>query len=356
YQWQSSTDGTSWTNIIGSTSSTLLLTTSLVGKRVRATASYTDDLGTSENLTSTATNLIAGTNIVGSIVVAGSPIRNQVLTAVVTDIDGVSGAISYQWQSSTDGTSWTNIIGSTSSTLLLTTSLVGKRVRVIASYTDDLGTSENLTSTATSVITSTNTVGSIIVAGSAVRNQVLTAVVTDIDGVLGAISYQWQSSTNGTDWTNISGSTSSTLLLTTSLVGKRVRVTASYTDDLGTSESLTSTATNLIAGTNIVGSIVVAGSAVRNQVLTAVVTDVDDVSGAISYQWQSSTDGTNWTNISGSTSSTLLLTTSLVGKRVRVTASYTDDLGTSEALTSSATNLITSTNTVGSIIVAGSAV
>jgi hypothetical protein len=353
YQWQSSLNGNSWTDIIGATSSTLLLTHLLVGKQVRAIASYTDILGTNESLTSTATTAITGINIPGSIVIAGSPIKNQVLTAVVTDADNINGAITYQWQSTSNGINWASIPNATSSTLLLTYSLVGVQVRVTASYADDFGVNEFLTSAATTTITGTNITGSIVIAGSFVRNQVLTAVVTDADGISGTINYQWQSSTNGIDWTDIANATSSTLLLTSSLVGKRVRVTASYTDIWGTNEFLISSATTSITGINITGSIVVAGSPIRNQVLTAVVTDADSISGSINYQWQLSLDGNNWTDIVGATSSTILLTHLLVGKQARVLASYADNLDTNESLISTATAIVTDIEITGKIVITG---
>ena len=356
YQWQSSSNGTNWTDIVGATSSTLVLTASLVGKRVRVSASYTDDFGTSENLISTATASITSTNIEGLVVVAGSPTRGQVLTAVVTDIDGTSGTIAYQWQSSSNGSNWSNVSGATSSTLLLTNSLVGRQIRVTISYTDDFGFTESLTSLATSFIAGINTVGTIVIAGNPVREQTLTVIVFDPNGINGKINYQWQSSLDNTNWVNITEATSSTLLLTNLLVGKRIRATASYTDSFGANESLISTATEVITGNNTVGTIVLAGSAVRGQVLTVIINDFNGISGTPSYQWESTLDNLNWINIPGATSSILLLNAFLVGKRIRAKASYTDNFGISEFLTSATTDVITDIDSVGKVIITGNLV
>jgi Ca2+-binding RTX toxin-like protein len=350
YQWQSSIDGTTWTAISGATASTFTLTEAQVGKQVRVNASYTDGHGTLESKASTATAAVANVNDLptGSVTVTGTATQNQVLTAANTlaDADGL-GTIGYQWQSSTDGTTWTAISGATASTFTLTATQVGQKVRVRASYTDGHGTAEAVASAATATIASiTNSLptGTVTATGTATQNQVLTAANTlaDVDG-LGTIGYQWQSSTDGTTWTAISGATASTFTLTEAQVGKQVRVNASYTDGHGTLESKASTATAAVVNVNDLptGTVTLTGTATQNQVLTAANTlaDVDGL-GTIGYQWQSSTDGTTWTAISGATASTFTLTATQVGLKVRVRASYTDGHGTAEAVASAATATI----------------
>jgi Ca2+-binding RTX toxin-like protein len=78
------------------------------------------------------------------------------LTAAVTDPDGVSGAIAYQWQYSTDnGTTWQTVAGATASTFKPTNpagnSLVplGAVIRSVADYTDIFGTVEHVVSAPT---------------------------------------------------------------------------------------------------------------------------------------------------------------------------------------------------------------
>jgi len=88
--------------------------------------------------------------------------------------------------------------------------------------------------------------GSVTITGTPRQGNVLVASnsLRDDDG-LGTISYQWLA--NGS---NISGATNSTLTLSQALVGKAIRVKASYTDLLGTAEGVTSAATALVANTN----------------------------------------------------------------------------------------------------------
>lgn len=173
--------------------------------------------------------------------------------------------------------------------------------------------------------------GSVTISGTPTQGETLAAgnTLADLDG-LGSITYQWQS--NGT---NISGATNSTYTLTQAEVGKTINVVASYTDALGTAESVASSATISVANVNDppTGTVTITGTATQGQILTASNTLVDlDGLGNISYQWQA--DGTN---ITGANKSTYTLTQAQVGKTISVVANYTDLQGTSESVSSSAT-------------------
>nr|HDS0966308.1 hypothetical protein [Pseudomonas putida]HDS0992596.1 hypothetical protein [Pseudomonas putida] len=90
----------------------------------------------------------------GVVAISGNATETQTLTAVNTlaDLDGLA-AISYQWQLSADGSSnWTDIAGTTSTTLVLSNALLGQHVRVLANYTDGGGTVESVASVATAAV------------------------------------------------------------------------------------------------------------------------------------------------------------------------------------------------------------
>src|SRR4029077_13222004 len=77
-----------------------------------------------------------------------------------------------------------------------------------------------------------------------------TASIADANG-LGVFSYQWQSSTNGTTWTNIAGATGASftpddnpLQAFGDQAGQQLRVVVSFTDGAGNPETVTSVATN----------------------------------------------------------------------------------------------------------------
>jgi Ca2+-binding RTX toxin-like protein/uncharacterized protein YaiE (UPF0345 family) len=187
-----------------------------------------------------------------------------------------------------------------------------------------------------------NNVGTIALSGTPTQNQLLTATVTDTDGLTGvSIGYQWQQSTdNGATWANIAGAASQTLNLAQAQVGKQVRSIATYIDTLGNTENLTSTATAVVANVNDLGTVAVSGTAATGSVLTATVADLDGLTGAtIGYQWQRFANNT-WTNVNGAINSTLALDASFVGQQVRVNATYTDALGGSENVQSTASGTV----------------
>ena len=180
----------------------------------------------------------------GAVTISGTPTEDQVLTAANTlaDEDGL-GAISYQWQRN-----GSDISGATAGTYTLTQADVGTTITVVASYTDDEGTGESVTSAGVGPVANVNDApsGSVTISGTPTEDQVLTAANTlaDEDG-LGAISYQWQR--NGSD---ISGATAGTYTLTQADVGTTITVVASYTDDEGAGESVTSAGVGPIANLN----------------------------------------------------------------------------------------------------------
>ncbi|MDP3512204.1 MAG: calcium-binding protein [Sulfuritalea sp.] len=341
YQWQSSTDGTTWAAIPGATGSSFTLTAAQVGQQVRVSASYTDGHGTAESVASIATAAIANTNAnsapTGTVGVGGTATQSEVLTAsnTLADIDGL-GTIGYQWQNSTDGTTWTAISGATASNFALTEAQVGQQVRVTASYTDSHGTNESVASTATVAVANVNDAptGAVGVSGTATQGQTLTGsnTLADLDG-LGTISYQWKA-----DGIAIGGATASTLVLAEAQVGKAISVSASYIDGHGTTESISSSASTVVANINDAptGTVGVGGTATQGQTLTATNT-LDDLDGlgTISYQWKA--DGIA---IGGATASTLVVAEAQVGKAISVSASYTDGHGTVESVTSGATAVV----------------
>ena len=78
-----------------------------------------------------------------------TPVEGDTLTAsnTLTDADGLSGPVSYQWLR--DGVA---IAGATGSTYTMVSADVGTVISVVASYTDDQGTSESVSSNPTSMV------------------------------------------------------------------------------------------------------------------------------------------------------------------------------------------------------------
>jgi Ca2+-binding RTX toxin-like protein len=260
-----------------------------VSQQLRVVASYTDGFGTVETIISAATTAVANVNDAptGTLSITGTARQSQALTVSnnLSDADGL-GAMTYQWQSSANGTLWSAIAAATGSSFVPTQAQVNQQLRVVASYTDGFGKVESITSAATTAVANVNDAptGTLSVTGTARQSQALTVSnnLSDADG-LGALSYQWQSSANGTLWSAIAAATGSSFVPTQAQVSQQLRVVASYTDGFGKVESITSAATTAVANVNdapilasaIADANAVAGSVFVMSVPTNTFTDID---------------------------------------------------------------------------------
>ena len=95
---------------------------------------------------------VTNVNVAGTVSIDDTtPAQNQLLSASVSDADGIAGAISYQWFRAA-----APIGGATSATYTTTQADVGAVLTVTADYTDDGGTVESLSSAVTAVVVSVN--------------------------------------------------------------------------------------------------------------------------------------------------------------------------------------------------------
>ena len=211
---------------------------------------------------------------------------------------------SYQWQYSNNGSSgWTNIGGATTSGYNPPSGLTADRWyrrRVIScgetKYTNTVKV----------------TVSTALSAGSITGTQ--TVCYNDDPGILsnsaiasgggGSYSYQWQYSNNGSSgWTNISGATSSSYDPAGNLTADRWyrrRVSAACGETKYTSNVKVTVNPSLQAG-SINGTQTLCYNTSPSILGNVAVASGGD--GSYAYQWQYSNDGSsNWTNISGATS------------------------------------------------------
>ena len=206
---------------------------------IRATATASDpEPEPVENSPATGAPAISGTAQVGETLTAD--------TSGIEDEDGLTNAsFSYQWVA--DGA---DISGATSDAYTLADADEGRAVSVRVSFTDDGGNEETLTSAATDAVEqklNTPATGTPTVGGTAQVGETLTAETSDIadeDG-LDDVAYGFQWLADGAD---ISGATGSTYALTDADEGRAVSVRVSFTDDGGNEETLTSAATDAVAG------------------------------------------------------------------------------------------------------------
>ena len=261
-QWKITSNGNT-TDIVGATASTYTVTTTDLGKAISTTVSYIDGFNTPEHVDSGLTGVVYTSNVgnaTGAVNITGTVKQGSILTADISTIKDVNGyatgvplaQFSYQWYATdiATGSQPMAIQNAISKTYTLTQSQVGKKMSVVASFTD-LGTPptlENKTSSATIGVVNVNDLptGSVTITGRIGVDETLTAnnTLVDIDG-MGTVSYQWKAA-----GVIITGATSNTYVIASAAFGKAITVEASYIDGSGTLEKVTSAAvTTLIVGT-----------------------------------------------------------------------------------------------------------
>ena len=120
---------------------------------------------------------------------------------------GFDGSMNYQWQSSSNGTSWSNILGATGSTYAVSnlTSTTYFR-RMAADCKNTAGYSNTVTVTVNAdpsvTITTSSPNGAICVGGT-------TALSANISGGTGSYTLQWQYQDNSGNWLNTGSGTTS---------------------------------------------------------------------------------------------------------------------------------------------------
>ena len=194
------------------------------------------------NSSATGAPTISGTAQVGSTLTAD--------TSGIVDGDGMTGAtFSYQWVVN-DGTADTDIAGATGSTYTLVAADEGRTIKVQVSFTDDAGNEESLTSAVTDTVEArpnSPATGAPEISGTVQVGETLTADISGIADANGltsvAYQYQWLA-----DDADIAGATAETYTLVDADGGAAVKVRVSFTDDAGNEESLTSAATDAVAG------------------------------------------------------------------------------------------------------------
>ncbi|HEU4377500.1 MAG TPA: peroxidase family protein [Hyphomicrobiaceae bacterium] len=128
------------------------------GLRLRVRAIYQDQNGALEQVFSAPTGPVDNINDPATGVVflsSTTPTEGLAIAAFTTgiqDLDGLTGAVfSFQWQSSADGVTWTDV-GDGTALFTPTDAEVGRVLRVVVSFTDDLGGLESIASAPTDVV------------------------------------------------------------------------------------------------------------------------------------------------------------------------------------------------------------
>jgi hypothetical protein len=335
YQWQREARGAgTWTAIAGATAATYTTAGADAGASLRVLVTATNTRGSGTAISTQAGPITAPlpVNTVAP-TVTGTPTESLTLTATEGTWSPAGTSYAYQWQRSYDGgRTWVSVWGMTGSTYQLEESDVGNYVRAQVAATNAGGTTYAWTVVGPiKVGTPVDSVAPSIT-GTASRGSTLTAVPGTWTPAATSYTYQWQSSANGTTWTNISGATGATYVPATSVESDRVRVIVTAVNPFG-SAGATSAATAAVARSApaVTAAPVVSGNAKVGSVLTATSGTWSGLGNAYAYQWQRSSNGTTWTAIAGATGATYTPATADLNDAVRVVVTATNpDAGASD--------------------------
>ena len=249
YQWLADDS-----DISGATNATYDPVDEDEGKAIKVQVGFTDDAGNEESLTSGATDAVVArpnSPATGAPTISGTAQVGETLTVEtsgVIDADGLSN-VQYEHQWLADDS---DISGATNATYTPVAADEGKDIKVRVSFTDDAGNDETLTSGATDAVSAAPTpnspaTGAPTISGTAQVGETLTAntsEVADADGLSNVqYEYRWLA-----DDAEITGATGSTYTLTDSEESKSITVQVSFTDAADNEETLTSAATDAVAG------------------------------------------------------------------------------------------------------------
>ena len=353
YQWQSSADGNTWSNINGATSTTYSPSTITVGTTYFRCVVTSTDSGQSKTSTSATAAVAVNTTPIATI--SQQPQSASVFVGSTSSVSVVASgnSLAYQWYSSSDGTNFASITGATSSSYTYPTSTVGTTY-YYCNITNTLNGYSSTTKTSTAVIDvsdvsvpsfNTNPKNQVIYIGDSA--QTLTVIASSN----APISYQWYKSSNNSTWIAISGETSNSYDPPSSTVGTtyyRAAATATGGSQTQTAYSQSAKVQIVEASAPIfsfdLGTIDVTYSS--NNAANALDGSATATYGTITYQWYRSSDnGINWFQISGETSDRYTPPTAYNGVSLyRVVA--TNIVGTSSATATSNAAKITIINNV----------
>lgn len=289
---------------------------------------------------------ISSTNQVGSIAMSGTFKQDQIITAVITDNDGVpaDSSITYQWYRDDVA-----IVGANSKTYTIVADDYNKEINVNAKYIDNAGFNEDVTSTKSIV---QDTPGTITLVGNYRVNNAITAQLVDIDGngVNTITSYQWVKHSNAgnvSSAVNITGATAFSYTPVIADIGSFINVKISYQDNNGTSYTnvMSVNSVEVLKEVNSPGNLEITGLLQSTNELTATVTDNNSINSGsnVTFTWIRVASGGAETqigtpNVVTATSTTTTITNTYtltnddIDNQIKVRAVYQDRGGNDESL------------------------
>jgi hypothetical protein len=336
HQWQTSTDGTTWEDIAGATTQFYIPTVADENKNIRAVVTATNEYGSdSENSNQVTVEAQQAAPTVGGVNVTGNALPGSQLTATVEKVTGnPAPIITYQWQISTDGTTWKNIAGATGSIYTPANSDENKYVRVAATATNKNGSdTKNSRQIVVGIRQTEPSVGTVTITGTPLPNSELIAVT---DWVAGSpeptVTHQWQISTNGSTWTDIAGATTASFTPTVADEDKYVRVVVTAVNENGIDSEASKRV--MVGVKQIAPSIGPVTLDTPHTKGTRVQANLEYLYGSplptLTYTWEISPNGITWHKWAVVVDNDSFIVPNLPGWLMRVTVKAENYLGTDE--------------------------
>ena len=347
YRWQRSSDGKS--NWVDSTagdakSNSIQMQPNDVSWHYRCIVSASNPYYDIASSTSAAYGPIAKSTVsAAKATISGNAVYGGTIKANVTNVPTVgTNSISYQWQYSEDGKAWndTRLNGGKASSLVLSAvSCVGTQYRCVISVDNSYYIVPGCT-TNTVKVGKASAQAVAKASGEAVAGKELTVAVSGLPTVGGTnkVYYQWQFSNDGKTWggSTLDGATTSTLHLydsdnvAHSMVGFSYRCVVSVSGN--SAYDIKSATSNVVGpvvkGTAAAPSVSVGGTKKIESTLKATVTGLPKYGNSnVSYQWQTSADGSKWVDSAQSDAKSVSFKPaySLVNQYVRCAVSVSND-------------------------------
>jgi RHS repeat-associated protein len=308
YTLSGTCSATSWTATCGTIQSSTSTSVTIYFNILNCSSSLIKAIGTTATLTVTVNPApLTGGSINNPTQTINYNTAPAQITATVPSGGNCGGSYSYQWYSSPNNSSWTAISGATGQNYqppALTATTYYKRQTICGgsnAYTSNVATItvypqlvpgnvyyfDNPGFASESIVYDNNS-GQMTLSG--------------VSGGSGTYTYQWQNSTDNVHWSVITGATSTSytspnLILTTYY---NVAVTSNgVTLNSGAFEVII---VPLVSPGTIEPSYIPLASGTSPGEITGTLASGGGCSGSYTYQWQSSTDGINFSIISGATS------------------------------------------------------
>ena len=299
YQWQSSPNNTTWTNISGANASTLTQTGITATTFFRCQVSCGGNTANSNSIQVSVN--CSGTPNPRNTIASSNPVNSGSNVSLSLQNNTTGSGVSYQWQQSTDSIAWTNISGATSATFTASVSARTYYRCAVTCQSTSTGISNpvliNINCSGTPTPGNTLASATIIVSGGSSNLS-----LQNNPAVVG-LTYQWQSSPNNSTWTNITGANASTLTRTGITASTWFRCQVACGGNSANSNAV-QVVVSTCTGTPNPGNTIANPTQVLFGANAALSLQNVTVGTGVSYQWQQAVDSVNWTNITGATGAT----------------------------------------------------